>query len=207
MKKILVAALVVTVCAVVVERAAAAQVDDAIKGVLGTLDRCFAANDAACVGGLFADDATYVEPQGDAKVIKGRAQILKVLAPSMEAFNKRGGKLTHALESVRMIDDAHAFIDVTITVRGPKGSEGEEAAPRGSFRGVGLMVVEGGKWICQDLRSYTIGHTAQAQPAGDAKKDAAPPAAAAGDGKDAAPPAENAPTPPSKGEPASPTQG
>lgn len=203
MKKILVAALMVTVSAVVVERAAAAPVDDAIKGVLGTLDRCFAANDAACVGGLFADDATYVEPQGDAKVIKGRAQILKVLGPSMEAFNKRGGKLTHALEAVRVIDDAHAFIDVTITVRGPKGSEGEEATPRGAFRGVGLMVAQGGKWVCQDLRSYTIGHTAQAAPAGDAKKDGAP-----GDAKkDAAPPPANEPSPAAKDDPASPTQG
>lgn len=202
MKKILVAALVVTACAAMVERVAAAPVDDAIKGVLGTLDRCFAANDAPCVGGLFADDATYVEPQGDAKVIKGRAQILKVLAPSMEAFNKRGGKLTHTLEHVRMIDDAHAFIDVTITVRGPKGSEGEEATPRGAFRGVGLMVAEGGKWVCQDLRSYTIGHTAQAAPAGDAKKDAAGEAS-----KDAAPPPANAPTPAAKDDPASPTQG
>jgi len=208
MKKILVAALALTVGVVVVERATAAQVDDAIKGVLGTLDRCFAANDAACVGGLFAEDATYVEPQGDAKVIKGRAQILKVLGPSMEAFNKQGGKLTHALESVRMIDDAHAFVDVTITVREPKGSEGQQATPKGgTFRGVGLMVAEGGKWVCKDLRSYVIGHTAQAPPAGDAKKDSAAPAAPAGDGKDAAPPAENAPPPPSKGEPASPTQG
>lgn len=202
MKKVLVAALVAAVCAGVVERAAAAQVDDGIKEVLATLDRCFAANDAPCVGKLFADDATFVEPQGDAKVIKGRAQILKVLAPSMEAFNKQGGKLTHALENVRMIDDTHAFIDVTITVRSPKGPEGEQATPGGAFRGVGLMVSDGGKWICQDLRSYVIGHTAQAAPAGDAKKEPA-----AGEGKDSAPPAENAPPPGSKDDPASPTQG
>jgi uncharacterized protein (TIGR02246 family) len=204
MKKILVAALVVTVCAVVVERAAAAPVDDAIKEVLGTLDRCFAANDAACVGGVFADDATYVAPQGEAKVIKGKAQILKVLAPSMEAFNKQGGKLTHALENVRMIDDSHALIDVTITVQAPKGAGKEaEGANRESYRGVALMALQGGKWLCRDLRSYVIGHTAR-PPDADAKKDSAP--AAAPDGDEHPTPAESAP-PPAKGEPASPTQG
>ena len=195
MKKILVAALVVTACAVVVERVAAAQVDDAIKEVLGTLDRCFAANDAPCVGGLFAEDATYVAPQGEAKIVKGRAQILKVLAPSMEAFNKQGGKLTHALENVRMIDDSHALVDITITVRGPKGQEKEEeSARRESYRGVALMDLQGGKWLCRDLRSYVIGHTAQGAPAGDPQKDSAPPA-------------ENAPAPDGKDAPASPTQG
>jgi uncharacterized protein (TIGR02246 family) len=196
MKKILVAALVVTACAVVVERVAAAQVDDGIKQVLGTLDRCFAANDATCVGGLFAEDATYVAPQGEAKVVKGRAQIVEVLAPSMAAFNKQGGKLTHALENVRMIDDAHALVDITITVRGPKGSEKEEeGARRESYRGVALMEVQGGKWVCRDLRSYVIGHTAQGAASGGEPN------------KGSASPQQNAPTPAAKDEPASPTQG
>lgn len=195
MKKILVAALVVTACAVVVERVAATQVDDAIKGVLGKLDRCFAANDAPCVGELFAEDATYVAPQGEAKVVKGRAQILQVLAPSMEAFSKQGGKLTHALENVRTIDDAHALVDITITVRAPKGPAKEEEGTRSeSYRGVALMALQGGKWLCQDLRSYVIGHTAQGASAGDAKKDSAPPP-------------ENAPTPDGNDAAASPTQG
>lgn len=199
MKKILVAALVFTACAVMVERVAAAPVDDAIKGVLAKLDRCFAANDAPCVGEVFVEDATYVAPQGDAKVVKGRAKILEVLAPSMEAFNKQGGKLTHALENVRTIDDAHALIDVTITVRASKEpAKEEEGARRESYRGVALMALQGGTWLCQDLRSYVIGHTAQGTPAGDAKKDAAPPAEK---------PTENAPAPDGKDAPDSPTQG
>lgn len=201
MKKIFLAALVVIGCAVQIESASATQVEDSIKEVLGKLDRCFAANDTACVGELFVDDATYVAPQGDAKVIKGRAQIVKVLAPAMDSMNKRGGKLTHALENVRMIDDAHAFIDVTITVRGPKGpAKEEEGAHRDLYRGVGVMALKGGKWLCEDLRSYVIGYTAQGPSEDNAKS--------AGEAqKEAAPPAESAPTPPSNGEPASPTQG
>lgn len=194
MKKILLSALAVTACAAIVQNAAATQVDDAIKEVLGKLDKCFAANDAACVGELFVDDATYVAPQGDAKIVKGKAQIAKALAPAMDALNKRGGKLTHTLENVRMIDDAHALIDVTIAVRGPKGPvKEEEGGRRDLYRSVGVMALKGGKWLCEDLRSYVIGYTDQG-PSADAPKASAPAA-------------EDAPTPPAKEEPASPTQG
>ena len=195
MKRVLIAMLVAAVSATVVEPASAAQVEGAIKEVLGKLDRCFASNDAACVGGLFVEDATYVAPQGEAKIVKGKAQIVKAIAPAMEALNKRGGKLTHALENVRMIDDAHALIDVTIAVRGPDGPvKQDDPAHQDQYRSVGLMVLEGGKWLCADLRSYVIGYTTRSAP---------PPAP----DKDAAPAPENAPSPPATGEPASPTQG
>lgn len=195
MKKIRVVALVVTACAAIAGSALAAQVDDAIKGVLGKLDRCFADNDGACVGALFVEDATYVAPQGDAKVIKGRAQIVKALSPAMDALHKRGGKLTHTLENVRMIDDAHALIDVTIAVRGPNGPVQEQAgAPRDLYRGVGVMALKDGSWLCEDLRSYVIGYKEHGAEDAGATKDTPPSAA---DEKN----------PPAKTEPASPTEG
>lgn len=195
MKKILVVALVVTVCAAVAESAKATEADDAIKEVLGKLDRCFAANDAPCVGELFVEDATYVAPHGDAKVVKGKAQIVKVLAPDMAALKKHGHTLTHSLENVRMIDDAHALIDVTVALRGKQGgAKAEEGAPRHSYRGVAVMALDGGTWRCADLRSYVIGDLAQHASGMAADKGSAPPP-------------ESAPTPAAKEEPASPTQG
>lgn len=190
MKKTLIAALIVATLAVVAESPAASKAEDAIKQVLAQLDRCFAANDPSCLGALFVEDATYAAPTGDAKIVKGRGPILKALTESMGALEKQNMKLTHSLENVRMIGEDHAVVDISIAVGGEKAAKDDAgSAQRDSYRAVAVMALEGGKWLCQDLRSYVIG---SAQPAK----------------QDSAPPAESEPAAPEKNEPAAPpTQG
>ena len=75
MKKILIAAMLVTAPVFAAENPAA-KAEDAIKAVFAQLDTCTAKNDATCLGELFADDATLTSPIGGAKLVKGKAGIV-----------------------------------------------------------------------------------------------------------------------------------
>ncbi|MCC6848795.1 MAG: nuclear transport factor 2 family protein [Deltaproteobacteria bacterium] len=194
MKKPLIAALIASAIAVATPSLAASKADDAIKQVLAQLDRCFAASDPTCLGRLFVEDATYVAPVGDAKIIKGKARILKLLTESMGDLEKQNMKLAHSLENVRMIGEGHAVADISIKVGGQNPpQDGTGDSQHGSYRAVAVMALEGGTWLCQDLRSYVVGNTTQSGSGAGAHTGPAP--------------AEGVPTPPAKAEPASPTQG
>src|SRR5438876_10500228 len=113
MKSILIAAVVVSAAAVAVENPAASKADEAIKQVFVQVDRCLADNDAKCVGELLVEDATFAEPTGGAKIIKGKAQIVTTLQELMDAPapNMKAAKRTYSVENVRMIGEDHAFVD------------------------------------------------------------------------------------------------
>jgi uncharacterized protein (TIGR02246 family) len=167
MKSVSVAALILSVLALVAVENAAASMEDAIKQVFVQLDRCIANNDAKCVGEFFADDATYSEPSGGAKIIKGKAQIVKKLEAAFGSPNTSGSKVTHTVENVRVIGTDHAIVDSSVTVVESKpGTSG----PLGSYRDVSVMVLKGNKWFCEDVRLYVI------DPCPSGKENAAPPA-------------------------------
>ncbi len=167
MKKMLIAALVVSTAAVAVESSAAPKADDAIKQVYVQLNHCFANNDAKCVGELLVEDATFVAPTGGAKIVKGKTQIVKTLQDLMGAPDPgmKGAKQTHSVENVRMIGEDHAVVDSSVAVAGMKVEEGQAAdAPRESYHTVAVLVLKGDKWLLEDLRSYVV------QPTPPAKK-------------------------------------
>lgn len=180
MKKILIAAaMLVSTAVLVVESIAASQVDDAINQAVGQFNRCFADEDAKCVGAFFVDDATYMEPT-DGKILKGRGQILKALTKSMSGVKKAGWKLTYTVLNLRMIGESHVFVDTTVKI--------EEETPSGkplpeAHRAVMSMVLKDGAWLFEDLRSYFI------RIAPPEKNDSAAPAEKApGNDKPASPP-------------------
>ena len=162
MKKTLIAAFVVSTAAVAVESFSASTADDAIKQLFAQLDRCLADDDAKCVGELFVEDATFSEPVTGAKIIKGKAQIVKSLEELMgaPAPKMKGAKRTNTVQNVRMIGEDHALVDSSVDVAGMKPAEGEAAdAPRGSYHSVAVMARKGDKWLFQDIRSYGVGPT------------------------------------------------
>jgi uncharacterized protein (TIGR02246 family) len=158
MKKILIAALVVSTAAVAVEGFAAPNASDAIKQVFVALDRCLADNDAKCVGELLVDDATFAAPDFGSRIVKSKAQVVKTLGELMgaPAPNMKGAKRTHSVENVRMIGEDHAVVDASIAVAGVKPAEGEAADAPGSYHAVAVMVLKGDKWLFEDLRSYVV---------------------------------------------------
>jgi uncharacterized protein (TIGR02246 family) len=166
MQKTLITALLVSTAAVAVESAAASKTDDAIKQVFIQLDRCLENNDAKCVGELLVEDATFAAPTGGAKIVKGKAQIVKSLEELMgaPAPNMKGAKRTHSVENVRMIGEDHAVVDSSVEVAA-KPAEGQAGdAPERPYHAVAVMVRKGDKWLFEDLRSYVV------EPAPPAKK-------------------------------------
>lgn len=158
MKRSLIAAIVACVVAVAVESSAAAK-DDAVKQVFGRLDRCLADGDAICVGGLFVDDGTFSEPVSGAKITKGKAQIVKVLEGLLKGTpTMKGATQTHSVVNVRMIGEDHAFVDCSVGVAGMKAADGQgSATPTDAYHAVALLVLQGDKWLFEDIRSYGIG--------------------------------------------------
>ncbi len=155
MRSILIAAMVVSAVGVAIQSAAAPKADDAIKHVFAQLDDCIANNDAKCVGELLVEDATFVAPTAGAKIIKGKAEIVKTLQDLLKgAPNMKGAKQTHSVENVRMIGPDHAVVDAALEMKRTDGGAGE--APRDSYHAVAVMVLKGDKWLYEDLRSYAV---------------------------------------------------
>jgi uncharacterized protein (TIGR02246 family) len=154
MKKILIAALVASTAAVAVESYAAAG-DDGVRQLFAQLDRCLAAQDAKCVGGLLADDATYLAPTAGAKIVKGNAEIVKSLedVPAAPASNTKTAR-THAVQNVRMIGESLAVVDASVA--GVKPAEDEAAASPGPYHSFAVVILKGDKWLFDDLRSYVV---------------------------------------------------
>jgi len=156
MTKVLLVALVVSITTIL-ESSAVWSADDAIKQVFAELDDCVGNNDAKCVGELMIDEATFAAPTLGDEIVKGKAQIVKKLQENMKAPEPgmKGAKVTNAIRNVRMIGEDRAFVDTTITVAGVKAPEGAANTSAGSYQSVVLMVRKGGKWLFEDIRSYT----------------------------------------------------
>jgi uncharacterized protein (TIGR02246 family) len=169
MKKILIAAWVVAAAAVAVE-SSAAPAEDAIKQVFAQVDACLAKRDAKCVGAFLAEDATYVAPTAGAKIVKGRPQIVATIEKSFGPADAKRPTTTHAIENVRLIGETHAIVDSAI--------EFSADAPQETYRDVSVMVLEDGKWLCQDVRFYMVGGESRpkAEPVPAAKAEPAAPA-------------------------------
>lgn len=153
MKNIVIAA-VLALLVVAVDGAVAQNADDAIKQTFVQMDRCVAENYAACAGALMADDATYLVPTLGT-IVKGKTQIIEAVEKVMggAAAGEKRPKQTHVVESVRMIDAEHAFVDASVATAGHDAGEG--AVPQ-KYHFVALMKLEAGKWLFQDVRIYVM---------------------------------------------------
>src|SRR5262245_39458162 len=131
MKAILVAALLVSAPVF-----AAESDEDAVKTVFARLGTCFGTNDSACLGELFADDASVIGPLSGGKPIQGKREIVKFISDRLTARNL---KQTHVVQHVRFLGRDHAVVDCTVEVENATPQEGMDPhAPREAWRSTSL---------------------------------------------------------------------
>lgn len=151
MKKILIAAMLVTAPAFAAENTAAPKAEDAIKAAFARLDTCIEKNDSTCLGELFADDATFAGPM-DAKLLRGKAEIIKTIGGMMNDPSMKGVKPKRSVHNVRLIGRDWALVDCSVDAAGNAMAD----APRQQWRSTALMALKGGKWLVEDIRSYGV---------------------------------------------------
>ncbi len=129
--------------------------DDAIKAVFEKIDSAFAKHDAKVFNELFADDATFVGPMGDAKVLKGRAEVMKYHENMMADPAMKDATVKHTVENIRWISKTEAFVDASAVFTGMK-MDMPAGAPMPVWHAVALVTSKGGKWLITDVRPYMV---------------------------------------------------
>lgn len=157
MKKFLtVVAMLASVSAFAAEKkmaAPAASKDAAIKAIFAKVDEGFAKHDAKSFGALFADDATFIGPMGDGKLVKGREEIVKMHEGMMTSPEMKDVTSTHTVENIRWIGKDAALVDATVAFNGMKMPEN---APAPVWHAVVLVQMKKGHWMLEDVRPYAI---------------------------------------------------
>jgi uncharacterized protein (TIGR02246 family) len=141
---------------------AAAKGDDAIKAVMVSLDAAITKHDAKALSELFVEDGTFVSPMGDAKLVKGRADIMKAHEGWFAANPAVSTK--HTVENIRWIGKDAAMVDCSAEMTGMK-MDMPAGAPMPIFHAVALLQMKNGKWLIADARPYSVMPMAPAAPA------------------------------------------
>ena len=146
-------------------KASAAKGDDAIKAVFEKIDMAFEKHDVKLFAELFAEDATFVGPMGDAKVVKGRAEIMKYHEHMMMEPAMKDATAKHTVENIRWISKTEAFVDASVVFTGMKMDNMPAGAPMPVWHAVALVTSKGGKWLLTDVRPYMVMPAPVAAPA------------------------------------------
>jgi len=155
MKNVIVAALcLVSISAFATDKAAKVSKDDAIKAFMASFDATMTKHDAKAMAEMMSDDATFVSPMGDGKVMKGKAEIEKA-HEAMWAGNGKEMATKHQVDNIRWIGKDHALVDCTVAITGMK-MDGPANAPAPTFHATTLMMEKGGKWWMVDARPYMV---------------------------------------------------
>lgn len=134
--------------------ATATSKDDGVKAAVAALDAAIGKHDAKALAALFADDATFIAPMGDAKLVKGKAEIEK----AHEAMFAGAGKdmvTKHTVENIRWISKDHVFVDASVEMTGMH-MDMPAGAPAPVMHAVCVMEMKGGKWLITDARPYSV---------------------------------------------------
>ena len=144
--------MMILVAALLIATPVFAADEGALKAVFGRLETCIAKADSACLDTLFADDATVLGPMTGAKLVKGKADIVKFIAGRL---NARKVEQKYAVQNVRWIDEGNAIVDCSVTFEKGTSPEGmNSGAPREAWRSTALLTLKDGKWLLQDVRFY-----------------------------------------------------
>ncbi len=146
-------------------KAPAAKGDDAVKAVFEKIDMAFAKHDVKLFAEVFAEDATFVGPMGDAKVVKGRAEIMKYHEHMMMEPAMKDATAKHTVENVRWLSKTEAFVDASVVFTGMKMDNMPAGAPMPVWHAVALVTSKGGKWMISDVRPYMVMPAPVAAPA------------------------------------------
>lgn len=152
MKKILVAVLFAAAPAFAAQNQGPAKVEEAIKALLAQIDTCIANKDATCLGESFTNDVTFTSPalvdaMNVPKIYKGKAAVIKAFEGLMK---DQPMKMKHLVQNVHVINADRVFVDTSVDLSGMKMKS------PGNYYFVGSVVRENGKWLIEDMRSYSV---------------------------------------------------
>jgi uncharacterized protein (TIGR02246 family) len=122
----------------------------AIRALGDNFAKAFVQKNAELRASLFAEDGTFVTPQGD--FLQGRVAMVKEFGPEAQAVN---GTTQAAFSNyrVRFIKPDVAFVDALLTVHNVNGPDGTiiPVIPINFFY---LAVRHGDRWLIQDGRAH-----------------------------------------------------
>jgi len=156
MKKILIAALLIATPVFAAEKAAPKS-EDAIRTVFAQFLDCIGKKDLKCIGDLCADDVTFVSPRGDGRIVRGKTGTVR----GFEELLPKGAegadlKIKHTVQNVRLIDSDHALCESSTADTPSSPKEGTVKEPDQVWFTTAIMVLKGGKWLFEDLRTYVV---------------------------------------------------
>jgi uncharacterized protein (TIGR02246 family) len=117
-----------------------------ISAFFERLCKAWETNDAAEVGGLFADDGTLINPFGQRA--DGRDAVTAMYGEYFAGM-LGGTSTTVEVQSVRTIDATHSLVDAEQAILGPDGSTVLDVHL------TALLRQEGGEWRLVDTRPFS----------------------------------------------------
>ncbi len=92
---------------------------DQMKSTMDRISTASESNDGAAVASFFVDDGTLISPFGERA--DGRAAIASIYSAYFGGM-LRDSSTTFTLDSVRPVDNNHAFVDGEQTIHAPDGT-------------------------------------------------------------------------------------
>jgi uncharacterized protein (TIGR02246 family) len=142
--------------------ASGARDEGAVRGLGDTFANAFVQKNAELRASLFAEDGTFVTPQGE--FLQGRVAMVKDFGPEAEQAVNGTTQAAFSNYRVRFIKPDVAVVDALLTVRNVNGPDGTiiPVIPINFFF---VAVRHGDRWLIQDGRA----HFAAAPPSGMTK--------------------------------------
>ncbi|HEY8924737.1 MAG TPA: SgcJ/EcaC family oxidoreductase [Polyangia bacterium] len=124
--------------------------EDAVKARVAEFIALFNKGDAKGMASFWADDATLVNPAGQAG--KGPAEIDKVISHDLATILK-DARMEMKVIQFRSIGKDAAWVEIEHSVAGAKGPDGK-AMPPMTFHVPTLMLKKGKSWVIAEARPY-----------------------------------------------------
>jgi len=144
--------------------AGGAQDEAAVRSLGGTFAKAFVEKNAELRASLFAEDGTFVTPQGD--YLQGRGAMVKDFGQEAQQAVNRNTQAAFSNYRVRFIKSDVAVVDALLTVHNVNGPDGTiiPVIPINFFF---VAVRHGDRWLIEDGRA----HFAPAPPNGMTSQD------------------------------------
>jgi uncharacterized protein (TIGR02246 family) len=131
--------------------AASARDEGAVRGLGDAFANAFVQKNAELRASIFAEDGTFVTPQGD--FLQGRVAMVKDFGPEAQQAVNGSTQAAFSNYRVRFIKPDVAFVDALLTVRNVNGPDGTTipVIPINFFY---VAVRHGDKWLIEDGRTH-----------------------------------------------------
>jgi uncharacterized protein (TIGR02246 family) len=131
--------------------AASARDEGAVRGLGDAFANAFVQKNAELRASIFAEDGTFVTPQGD--FLQGRVAMVKDFGPEAQQAVNGSTRAAFSNYRVRFIKPDVAFVDALLTVRNVNGPDGATipVIPINFFY---VAVRHGDKWLIEDGRTH-----------------------------------------------------